>query len=193
MKKIIAVIICISALLFASCGSGNESGVSNTTAGASKEPSEGSTLTSTESKAATTTEAAQTISAEDILKTIKEAVNPKEDMITLLPGDDDYADSFEYLFDLDVKMTSDSAVCYCASGRLADEIDVFVLNDENDSGKMENALKKRANSRSSRYRGYYDAESDKAKNALVISKGKYVAFVISDDNNAAERAFENLF
>lgn len=184
MKKLVLLSALCIALALSSCGKEE-----------TQQPS--ASRSDTVTGAVETTAAAQTeassLTASELLDTLLEAAQPKEAMTKLLPGDEDYEDSFDYLFDLDVSVTSDSAVSYCTSGKLADEIDVFVLKDEGDVTMLTSALKKRASSRASTYRGYYDAESDKAKDALIISNGKYVIFAISDNNSAVKKAFGGLF
>jgi len=183
MKK--KILICIICFAFMLCSCGKE------TAPAPSTQSEPSDSAPVESR--TLTEAAKERSAAEILDILLEAASPKEAMTTLLPGDEDYEDSFDFLFDTDISVTSDSAVCYCTSGRLADEIDVFILRDAGYASKLTNALKKRASSRASAYKGYYDTESEKAKNALILSSGNCVVFAVSDNNSDVRNAFGKLF
>ena len=174
MKKTLLLCAVCFALLFCACG--------EETAPVTTKPSE------------KITETVQTAySAAEILGRMIKAASPKEAMTTLTPEDEDYEDSFDFLFEYDISLTADSAVCYCTSGRLADEIDVFVLKDASDADQLTSALKKRALSRASAYKGYYDAESEKAKEALVLTEGRYVVFAISDNNGDVKKAFELMF
>ena len=181
MKKIFFIFL-ISFVLFSSCGRSNETDANMIE----------SSITLSNGDISTETEA-KDYTAQYISDVICKSALFKEGMTTLSPTDEDYSEAFEYLFDFDLSLTSDSSIRYCTSGRLSDELDVFVLDDEIRRDEVIYALKARANSRAAAYRGYYDNESKKAENALILTNGKYVVFVISDENDAVEDAFKTLF
>ncbi len=79
----------------------------------------------------------------------------------------------------------------CGSGAFADEAAVFVMVSEDDTAAMEDALKKRAETKLNDYKDYKPEECYKIEEAVIKSNGKYVLFAVSSDNDKAEDIFDD--
>ena len=78
-----------------------------------------------------------------------------------------------------------SSKAYMSSGATADEICVVECNSASDASEAEKLFQTRADSQEKLYETYNAAESDKLKNALIKSSGKYAVFVVCDDYSKA--------
>lgn len=81
----------------------------------------------------------------------------------------------------------------CGSGAFADETALFVLNNEDYAADLEDALKKRLETKTNDYKDYKPEECPKMESAVIKTNGKYVFFAVSSDNEKAEQIFDENF
>ncbi|MGN0642152.1 MAG: DUF4358 domain-containing protein [Huintestinicola sp.] len=79
----------------------------------------------------------------------------------------------------------------CGSGGFADEIAVFDIT-VNDEAAVRDAVDSRIASRKKDFADYNPDEYDKLSEALVETKGKYLIFAVSSDNNKVMDIFSSL-
>jgi len=75
----------------------------------------------------------------------------------------------------------------------ADEMSVFKVKDEADLKMVEEALDARIDALIQSVLNYNPSQVDRIENAIKIVKGKYVIFVISDDNEAVQKVIDSYF
>lgn len=79
-----------------------------------------------------------------------------------------------------------SSKVYMSSGATADEICVLECNSASDTSDVEKLLQARVKSQEDLYATYNAAESEKLKDAIVKSSGKYTVLVVCDDYSKAK-------
>jgi ABC-type glycerol-3-phosphate transport system substrate-binding protein len=75
----------------------------------------------------------------------------------------------------------------------ANTIAVFKLKDEKDIVAVQNSVAKRKADMVATFQSYAPAESALAENAVMLTKGRYILFVVSKDAETAKAAFLKLF
>lgn len=75
----------------------------------------------------------------------------------------------------------------------ADEMSVFKVNDKADIKMVEDALTARIDALIQSVLNYNPSQVERIENAIRITKGNYVIFVISDDNDAVQKVIDSYF
>lgn len=125
---------------------------------------------------------------EEILN--NEKVSKEIDKETLvLINEDIYAS----LYDIDLNLLESYYGKTPMIGLKSNEIVIVKVKDVNDITIVEDKFRKRAENVASNFENYLENEYEIARNPLVYSKGKYVIFAISSNNEIIKAIFENSF
>ncbi|WP_332651251.1 DUF4358 domain-containing protein [Lysinibacillus sp. 54212] len=73
------------------------------------------------------------------------------------------------------------------------EIAIFKVKDEKDVAEVEDAVKARAEAVQKQFETYLPDQYENAKNYKVVTKGKYVLFVISDQADEIVKIYHSFF
>ncbi len=102
------------------------------------------------------------------------------------------AENIGAYYDIDTATVSEMSVFICGSGAYPDEIAVFRFNDEAAAKAGAEAVQNRLNNQTAIYKDYTPAEMYKLDEAVVITKGNWVAFAACADNARAKEIIENM-
>ncbi|WP_315119143.1 DUF4358 domain-containing protein [uncultured Clostridium sp.] len=75
----------------------------------------------------------------------------------------------------------------------ADELAIIKVKDEKDIDKVNEGIKKRAESVQKTFETYLPNQYENAKNYTLKNEGKYILFIISDNNEKIESIFDGYF
>lgn len=170
----------------------NETSANNTTNTTSSLTEESSDTTPAQTESETTVEetAAETTAAEasaaDPEAVVDEILSSVE-MSTMAKVEDDRIGNY---LEMDMSTVESYSMYICGSGGFADEVAVFLMKSEDASQAVVDSAKARVESRSIDFKDYNPDEYDKLQNALIKTKGRYVLFVVSGDNDTAEGIFD---
>lgn len=112
--------------------------------------------------------------------------------LSVLEFEDDFFVSYLSYYDLDKTLLEDGAIGY-AGGVEASEIAVLVVVNENDAEIVEKALISYIGQRVDSFRGYVPDQAALAEDGIVVVNGRYVALIISKDNDVAREVFMSCF
>ena len=99
------------------------------------------------------------------------------------------ADRVNSYYDIDLKKLEDFSIYIEGSGGYADEVAIFKVKDNKDIEDIKASINDRIKNRLKDFDGYNSEELVKIKNNLVLVKGKYILFVISENNDKAKSTF----
>ena len=99
------------------------------------------------------------------------------------------ADRVNSYYDIDLKKLEDFSIYIEGSGGYADEVAIFKVKDNKDIEDIKASIDDRIKNRLKDFDGYNSEELVKIKNNLVLVKGKYILFVISENNDKAKSTF----
>lgn len=100
---------------------------------------------------------------------------------------------FSNYYDLDLSYVDSYSVYIEGSGGFADETAVFKAKDENGVEAVQKSISSRIEQRKKDFDGYNPDELQKIENCLLLKKGNYILFVVSDNNTEAETIFSSFF
>lgn len=103
------------------------------------------------------------------------------------------AENVGTLYHLDSALLEDYSILIPMMNIKTNEIAVLKVKDIKDVPDVETAVKQRATDVQKQFETYLPDQYENAKNYKMITKGKYVIFVISDIADDLVQAFENLF
>jgi len=89
---------------------------------------------------------------------------------------------------LDVNLLEDACVNVESSRSNADEFTVFKVKDEADIDTVKGAIDSYVSTLLSEVESYNPEQVPRINNALTFTHGKYIFFVISDNNSAVQKA-----
>ena len=125
---------------------------------------------------------------------------PKEVDIDKLAGDIVAAGGFgEELAQVDSSVAAGlysapegtKAVAYVGSGSTAEEVAVFECSSDENADMLMDTLESRNQTRAEQYAAYDPEEVPKIENAFILSSGRYVVLIVSQDGSAAEKVAED--
>lgn len=131
------------------------------------------------------TDKAEVKPCKDILESLKENGDYGFDIV-YTEGDENFDESFEFLYDFEKRLVDDSAIMFIEDGGYADEISLFHVKESGDVKIVREKLELRIESRLQVFNAYKPEEASKVSNAKVMVSGNYVALIISSDNEMAE-------
>ena len=99
------------------------------------------------------------------------------------------ADRVNSYYDIDLKKLDDFSIYIEGSGGYADEVAIFKVKDNKDIEDIKASINDRIKNRLKDFDGYNSEELVKIKDNLVLVKGKYILFVISENNDKAKSTF----
>ena len=138
-----------------------------------------------------TTEAAKPVSLYDLSRAMLAAAEFGE-MRYVSNTDDEAAEEFEYLSDLDYELVDSWFLSYAADGKgNADEVAVVRVRDAADLDKAVSSLQAHLEKRIALYKTYDPSQSEKVGKGLVFSEAGYAVLIVSGDNRAIRSAFQD--
>ncbi|MBQ4225929.1 MAG: DUF4358 domain-containing protein [Oscillospiraceae bacterium] len=191
----------IAVCAFSGCGSepaepvnatapvSSETSAADTTSASAQETTE-TTPAQTESETTVEETSAETTAAEASAADPEAVVNEilsSVEMSTMAKVEDDRIGNY---LEVDMSTVESYSMYICGSGGFADEVAVFLMTGEDSAQAVVDAAKARVESRSIDFKDYNPDEYDKLQNALIKTKGRYVLFVVSGDNDTAEGIFD---
>ncbi len=129
------------------------------------------------------------VSMYDLSRAMMEADDTLPDMSYVSSSDENAADLFTYLSDLEYDLVDSYFLSYSSEGR-ADEIAVIALKDADDAAKAKASIEAHVNDRVHMYEQYDPSQTGRAENALIFTKDQYAVLIISDRQNDVKSAFD---
>jgi hypothetical protein len=131
------------------------------------------------------------VSLYDLQKEMLAADDTLPEMKSVSSSDENAADLFAYLSDMDYDTVSGFFLSYCADGSQADEIAVIELKNSSDKKDMLQSIQDHVEGRVNLYASYGPDQVQRAENALIFDDGNYVVLIISDQQDQVKAAFED--
>lgn len=135
------------------------------------------------------TKVSDTVSMYDLRQTMEAADPSLPEMLNASSAEDDAADSFSYISDMDYDKVDSFFLSYAKEGT-ADEIAVVAVKDLNDVDEAKKSLEKHRENRRKLLEQYEPEEVKRIEDGLVFAKDQYVVLIICDDSSAVKSAFE---
>jgi hypothetical protein len=96
-------------------------------------------------------------------------------------------------YGIDLSMLEEYSVKISNNIVSANTVAVFKLKDLKDLVTVQNCITKRKNDMVTTFQDYAPAESALAKNAVALTKGRYILFAVSKDAETVKTAFNDMF
>jgi hypothetical protein len=133
---------------------------------------------------------AQNVSIYDLQKAMLVSDITLPEMTTVNSSSDNPAHLFSYLSDIDYAKVDGFFLSYSADG-LADEIAVIAMKNTDDVSDAFASLKSHVDGRINLYKSYLPAQVERAENALVFARDKYVVLIICDHPDLVRQALND--
>lgn len=130
-----------------------------------------------------------TVSMYDLRQAMEAADSSLPEMLNASSTEDNAADSFSYISDMDYDKVDSFFLSYAKEGT-ADEIAVVAVKDLNDVDEAKKSLEKHRENRRKLLEQYEPEEVKRIEDGLVFAKDQYVVLIICDDSSAVKNAFE---
>ena len=131
--------------------------------------------------------------ARSILQAMLDAAPEQEDSYTVYDfGEDDSLVMLEFLYSISREEVTDSAFAQ-ANGASAFEIMVFSLAEDADGDRAADRCQNRLIARRGDFTGYAPDQAALAEMGIVLSAGRWMALVISQDTDRVKAAFKDCF
>lgn len=131
---------------------------------------------------------AEMVSMYDLQKAMIESDTSLPEMLTANYSDADAETNFSYLSSIDYDKVEGYFLAYASDGT-AYEIAVICLKSEADIPLCKASLEAHRDERVRVYQNYKPTEASKAKNADIVSSGRYVALIMSDNIETVKNCF----
>lgn len=135
------------------------------------------------------TKTSDTVSMYDLRQTMEAADKSLPEMLNASSADENAADQFAYISDLDYGKMDSFFLSYAKEGT-ADEIAVVAVKDENDIDEAKQSLETHRQNRRKLLDQYEPEEVKRIDDGLVFAKDQYAVLIICDDASAVKAAFE---
>lgn len=135
------------------------------------------------------TKTSDTVSMYDLRQTMEAADKSLPEMLNASSADENAADQFAYISDLDYGKVDSFFLSYAKEGT-ADEIAVVAVKDENDIDEAKQSLETHRQNRRKLLDQYEPEEVKRIDDGLVFAKDQYAVLIICDDVSAVKAAFE---
>ena len=135
------------------------------------------------------TKTSDTVSMYDLRQTMEAADKSLPEMLNASSADENAADQFAYISDLDYDKV-DSFFLSSAKEGTADEIAVVAVKDVNDLDEAKQSLETHRQNRRKLLDQYEPEEVKRIDDGLVFAKDQYAVLIICDDASAVKAAFE---
>ena len=135
------------------------------------------------------TKTSDTVSMYDLRQTMEAADKSLPEMLNASSADENAADQFASLSDLDYDKVDSFFLSYAKEGT-ADEIAVVAVKDVNDIDEAKQSLETHRQNRRKLLDQYEPEEVKRIDDGLVFAKNQYAVLIICDDASAVKAAFE---
>ena len=135
------------------------------------------------------TKTRDTVSMYDLRQTMEAADKSLPEMLNASSADENAADQFAYISDLDYDKVDSFFLSYAKEGT-ADEIAVVAVKDVNDIDEAKQSLETHRQNRRKLLDQYEPEEVKRIDDGLVFAKDQYAVLIICDDASAVKAAFE---
>lgn len=135
------------------------------------------------------TKTSDTVSMYDLRQTMEAADKSLPEMLNASSADENAADQFAYISDLDYGKVDNFFLSYAKEGT-ADEIAVVAVKDVNDIDEAKQSLETHRQNRRKLLDQYEPEEVKRIDDGLVFAKDQYAVLIICDDASAVKAAFE---
>lgn len=135
------------------------------------------------------TKTSDTVSMYDLRQTMEAADKSLPEMLNASSADENAADQFAYISDLDYGKVDSFFLSYAKEGT-ADEIAVVAVKDVNDIDDAKQSLETHRQNRRKLLDQYEPEEVKRIDDGLVFAKDQYAVLIICDDASAVKAAFE---
>ena len=116
------------------------------------------------------------------------------DMKYASSSDQNPADVFSNISDMDYDKVTDFFVCYAADGNgNADEVAAIEVKNAADLSDAETSLQAHLDYRKSLYKTYDASQVKKLDDAKIVTHGRVAVLIVSEDPAAVSAAFEEFF
>ena len=132
------------------------------------------------------TKTSDTVSMYDLRQTMEAADKSLPEMLNASSADENAADQFAYISDLDYDKVDSFFLSYAKEGT-ADEIAVVAVNDIDEAKQ---SLETHRQNRRKLLDQYEPEEVKRIDDGLVFAKDQYAVLIICDDASAVKAAFE---
>ena len=134
-------------------------------------------------------EATPMVSLYELRKAMLAAQPGLPDMTAVSSSDENAAELFAYLSDLDYEKVEGYFLAYASDGKSANEFAVVCLKDSAELPALEASLKAHIQSRVSLYKSYAPELVKQASDAELVTEGRYMALIMCEDRAAVKEAF----
>lgn len=135
------------------------------------------------------TKTSDIVSMYDLRQTMEAADKSLPEMLNASSADENAADQFAYISDLDYGKVDSFFLSYAKEGT-ADEIAVVAVKDVNDIDEAKQSLETHRQNRRKLLDQYEPEEVKRIDDGLVFAKDQYAVLIICDDASAVKAAFE---
>lgn len=135
------------------------------------------------------TKTSDTVSMYDLRQTMEAADKSLPEMLNASSADENAADQFAYISNLDYGKVDSFFLSYAKEGT-ADEIAVVAVKDVNDIDEAKQSLETHRQNRRKLLDQYEPEEVKRIDDGLVFAKDQYAVLIICDDASAVKAAFE---
>ncbi len=126
----------------------------------------------------------------EALQTAMLAADPAlTDMTSITGNVEDAKELFSYLSDFSYDKVDNFLLSY-SSSKPAQEIAVIAVKDPSDVDAAASALRAHVDQRLKLFQQYSPADAAQVEKAQILTKGRYAALIICEDNLAVQTAFE---
>ena len=135
------------------------------------------------------TKTSDTVSMYDLRQTMEAADKSLPEMLNASSADENAADQFAYISDLDYDKVDSFFLSYAKEGT-ADEIAVVAVKDVNDIDEAKQSLETHRQNRRKLLDQYEPEEVKRIDDGLDFAKDQDAVLIICDDASAVKAAFE---
>ncbi len=130
----------------------------------------------------------ETVSMYELSRKMMAADDTLPEMSYVSSSDENAGELFTYLSDLDYELVDSYFLCYSSDG-FADEIAVVALKDVDDANEAKKSIEAHVDGRVNMYKQYDPSQTERAENAIITVKDRYVVLIISENQNDVKTAF----
>ena len=130
------------------------------------------------------------VSMYDLQKEMLAKDSAMPEMMTVSGSDENAAELFAYLSDIEYEKVEGYFLAYAADGS-AYEVAVVALRDAAEVPALKASLETHVQGRVSLYKSYAPDQVERAEKAIITDSGRYVALIMCEDQSAVKAAFES--
>lgn len=127
----------------------------------------------------------------ELMESMLAAAPSLPDMTKVTDQDENAADVFPYVSDVDYDKVDKFFLAYSSTG-LADEIVVVRMKDAADVSSMEDSLNTHVSGRVALYQSYQPDQVPRAESALIFSTGSFAVLIMCDGQDSVKSVFQDV-